>query len=583
MIATCSNCSAQFQFDNSYVKPKGTKVRCARCHEVFTVFPEQEGKEENSGMNFLLDDDFSSDQPASEKTKQDDFDFSLDSDLDDFGADKFDVDIDTEKNFSSAEPSSSPKAGQDDFDFSLDSDLDDFGADKFDMDIQTEKKAPNPDSSSKTTDLFSLDKDFEESSLQGLTSESDADLDIFSDTKGSEKSKDADSFEVDLDFGEAEETNWDDFDVDIKEDLPSVASKDVDDLDFLYEDSGESAQPKRPQKMPGLAPATPKSSSGSSDQELGEFDLDNLTMEASPPIGSLNTAKSSAAPSRLESAGLPFQTPSKADPFEGGVGAGFAKSVPGVPKATAPHAAQAAAQKKQEPADADSGTAIEGIQVKASEGAAKTPLFGQLPAAAAPKKPKLNLKKSLLSLFLFLLIATVLYCGLYFAQKSKWIALPVELVMPIELEDIPFINILFPAQKVEDIPDPGDLHIRTLNVELKFVANERLGRLLVLSGKVKNAYPHPRKHIRLRAKLFVGTETIRTRTVYAGNTIPDEKLAQWPITEIEKELNKPAGDRNSNENVAKGSDLHFMFVFGDLPANLSGYEINVISSQQAGR
>lgn len=545
MIATCSSCSAQFQFDDSYIKPQGTKVRCARCHEVFTVYPEQEGKKENPEMNFLLDDDFSSDQSASKKSKEDDFDFSLDSDLDDFGADKFDMDIDTGT------------------------------------------KTSKSDSSSKKADPFSFDDDFEGSSLLGVTSESNADLDMDLDMvsggKDADTSKDADSFEVDLDFGEAEETNWDDFDVDIQEDLPSVAPKDTDDLDFLYEDSEETAQPKRAQKMPGLAPTPPKADAEHSDQELGEFDLNNLTMEASDPIAALNVAKSPVSPSRAASTEFPSQRTHQADPFDGGVGAGFAKAIPGVPKATPPQAAQASAQKKKEPVDADSGAAIEGIQVKPSEGMTKTPLFGKLPSSSTPKRSKANLKKSFLSLFLFLLIATVLYCGLYFAQKNKWIDLPIELVMPIQLEDIPLINILFPAQKVEDIPDPGDLHIRTLNVELKFVANERLGRLLVLSGKVKNAYPHPRKHIRLRAKLFVGADTIRTRTVYAGNTIPDEKLAQWPITEIEKELNKPAGDRNSNENVAKGSDLHFMFVFGDLPANLSGYEINVISSQQAGR
>ena len=40
MVIECSSCHARFKLADDKVKESGTKVRCTKCREVFTVFPE---------------------------------------------------------------------------------------------------------------------------------------------------------------------------------------------------------------------------------------------------------------------------------------------------------------------------------------------------------------------------------------------------------------------------------------------------------------------------------------------------------------------------------------------------------------
>ncbi|MFP4420888.1 MAG: adenylate/guanylate cyclase domain-containing protein [Desulfococcaceae bacterium] len=44
MIISCDECGTTFELDRKYVKPGGTKVRCARCKSVFRVYPEGDGE-----------------------------------------------------------------------------------------------------------------------------------------------------------------------------------------------------------------------------------------------------------------------------------------------------------------------------------------------------------------------------------------------------------------------------------------------------------------------------------------------------------------------------------------------------------
>lgn len=41
MVIQCSHCQAKFKLADDKLKPEGTKVRCSKCKEVFTVFPEE--------------------------------------------------------------------------------------------------------------------------------------------------------------------------------------------------------------------------------------------------------------------------------------------------------------------------------------------------------------------------------------------------------------------------------------------------------------------------------------------------------------------------------------------------------------
>lgn len=52
MIIQCNECKAKFKLDDSKVKPEGVKVKCKKCGNVFSVFPE---KEEEKGQEIIFD------------------------------------------------------------------------------------------------------------------------------------------------------------------------------------------------------------------------------------------------------------------------------------------------------------------------------------------------------------------------------------------------------------------------------------------------------------------------------------------------------------------------------------------------
>ena len=39
MIIPCEACQSTFQLDQSLVKPTGSKVRCSKCQDIFTIYP----------------------------------------------------------------------------------------------------------------------------------------------------------------------------------------------------------------------------------------------------------------------------------------------------------------------------------------------------------------------------------------------------------------------------------------------------------------------------------------------------------------------------------------------------------------
>jgi predicted Zn finger-like uncharacterized protein len=39
VVIECAHCQARFKLADDKLKPEGTKVRCSKCKEIFTVFP----------------------------------------------------------------------------------------------------------------------------------------------------------------------------------------------------------------------------------------------------------------------------------------------------------------------------------------------------------------------------------------------------------------------------------------------------------------------------------------------------------------------------------------------------------------
>lgn len=128
--------------------------------------------------------------------------------------------------------------------------------------------------------------------------------------------------------------------------------------------------------------------------------------------------------------------------------------------------------------------------------------------------------------------------------------------------------------------DPGNLQMTTFDINSRFVDSQVLGRIFVITGKVKNGYDHPRGFVQLNGKLFTkGKKLSSTQAVYAGNLISDMDLINLSAEELNKRLNNRFGNNRMNSRVQPGKSLPFMVVFSQLPEDqLEEFTIEVDTS-----
>ena len=145
--------------------------------------------------------------------------------------------------------------------------------------------------------------------------------------------------------------------------------------------------------------------------------------------------------------------------------------------------------------------------------------------------------------------------------------------------NIPFISDLVkPA--VQD--EAGNLKIIPSDITDKFIDNSNVGKLFIISGKVKNEYSGARSFIRVTGKLYAKERVLsKTATVCCGNVLSDQDLSNMDMNSINKRLLNTLGDNKSNVNVKPGKLLPFMIVFPNIPDNITEYTVEVKGSSSA--
>jgi predicted Zn finger-like uncharacterized protein len=184
------------------------------------------------------------------------------------------------------------------------------------------------------------------------------------------------------------------------------------------------------------------------------------------------------------------------------------------------------------------------------------------PAGPAPVPKKRGTSKLLIAVLIIVLILGGGYCA-YVLLDGMGIRIPY-------LSDY-----LKPEAN-----DPGNLQMTTFDINSRFVDSQTLGRIFVITGKVKNGYDHPRGFVQLTGKLFTkGKKLSSSQTVYAGNLISDMDLVNLNADELKKRLNNRFGNNRINSRVQPGKSLPFMVVFAGLPeAQLEEFTIEVDTS-----
>ena len=181
------------------------------------------------------------------------------------------------------------------------------------------------------------------------------------------------------------------------------------------------------------------------------------------------------------------------------------------------------------------------------------------------------------ALFVLVLLVAV-GAGAIFA--AQYLGIDIPYLDKLKGVKIPYVSDLL-GPKFEDA---GNLKIaiNEKDVNGRFVTNEKLGALYVVSGKVKNDYDDPRSSIRVTGKIYSkGRKLELEKTVYAGNVLSDDVLGAIDQAGIDQKLQNRFGQERKNVDVKKGATVPFMIVFTNLPKNPDEYTVEVADSQKA--
>ncbi len=554
MIITCQECNSSFNLNESLLKPTGSKVRCSKCHKVFTAYPHTPPEEPETPPEILPDIEgvpVTKDVPGPDELDLSDMDKLFaeeeDSEIEDITDQAVeDLDLDLEPDLEPEADTPSLSVGPDEPDELDLSDMDKFFAEEnfsededitdeaiedldldFDLDFEPETDTATEDIEAEEKpdelDLSDMDKFFAEEKASEAEAIEDLDLDLGLDLEP-EAEKPTGEMARELEPDEPDELDLSDIEEILDLEEPEAEEKKVPD-DIVLELDMETE------------PELEKVPEASEPDELEEIDL--LDIEKMLEIEPAPDTPADVQPEDLV--------------LESDLGEEMAdlvlpKDFPGVDadepdKITEPD--------EFEFQDADEEDLLD------EEIAEIQPALDQAGPAA---------KKGISKPIFALLIIAILAGGLY----GTYVLLD---YMNIE---IPFVSDYFKPK----VSDPaGNLKIETIDIDSKFVANAKTGKLFVITGRIKNGYSSSRRSVRIKGKLYTkGKIVAKTETVFCGNVLSDMELSNMAFAAIKKRLSNSPGDNKSNTGIQPGKELPFMIVFPDLPDNLEEFAVEVVGS-----
>lgn len=148
---------------------------------------------------------------------------------------------------------------------------------------------------------------------------------------------------------------------------------------------------------------------------------------------------------------------------------------------------------------------------------------------------------------------------------------------PFNIE-IPFVSDFLGSKADEK----GNLKITPVADSIKGdYVDTKFGTLFVIKGNAKNDYKNPRSYIRVVGKLYAkGKKLSKTETVFCGNIIPEQDIADLEPAVLKKRLQNRSGDKKSNVKVKPGSTIPFMIIYENPSLDLDEFTVEAEGSMK---
>lgn len=556
MIVQCEACQTRFRLADEKVKPGGTKVRCSKCKEIFTVIPpahEPEPVEESVDFDSFNMEDVSEESPETDdapaKDSQEDEtspapvpepeDPEISSDNVDFSG--LEAEMGSEKNngeelaedFSFAD-TSEPAEEQTEAESTSDFQDGEFGADTKDGQDQPDFEAA-----------------FAETDESAPSESMEFDFDDGTETENAETGS------LELDSSNEDEQGPSEFSFDDESEAPATAapgeeevpgefSFDEDDnaaFSFDEEDDASAATGSGDEfsfdeESPFEDEPAPDWGEGAA-QDGDSFDFEEPQFDADPEPAK----KSSGDEGGLQFGEIDFATEDDDSP-PGAIDEDFTN-------------ATMETQSEQE-------------SFTQQEHAPPSPPRNDddqkpLPAPPPPKKSSLSRIVVLLVLLLVILGGAAAFL---FMQGSVNLNMITE-YLPFLKEYIGETQQLSPADSIDiEISDSS------------YVNNAQTGQMLVIQGRATNKHPGSRSSITIKGVLLDAKgRSLLQQTVFCGNPLSADDLESLSFKQIEEAMNNEFGAGLSNMNISSGTSIPFTIVFRNLPDGIANINVEVVDSK----
>jgi pilus assembly protein FimV len=586
MIVTCEACFTSFNVNDELIKPSGSKVRCSKCHKVFTAYPP-------------IPEDITPPQPTELSDKSTEFSLApplfgkIFKDIDEFDFSELDkllqednkakpeipfpspqADRPPELLLSSSDPSE-PLSYSEASDKQMESDLSDISLDMPEIKdwqdepgsdfetpvlMETEPSDDLSDKADETLEQALSEISFDESF--GGAEDQPAGVNVESEIAVASSDPESQEFSL-VDFEKSLEMEFTDISLISATESESPADQ----------KTGASETVIGPDHKPEEAVFSEDTRIGFNDIEaLDMTDIEGLVEKQEVSTDALNDDAESFQ--RIDAAVVPPPTISTGteqplqmddhylefDELQLDMDDSKSATLQEVKESFKPHSPEIPAP-PSDPSPIPKPFSLEAASEDKEKAASiDAEIEEELEDTISPA-PKKGMSPAILIAIILAVIAAIGYGG-YILLNSMGVS-------------IPFISQQAPSKG----SDPGNLSIKSFDISSKFIDNDKIGKLFVISGKVKNEYPMARGSIQISGKIYTKDKALaKTETVFCGNILSDTDLSKADLATLQQRLQNRSGDNRINQKVAPGAAIPFMIVFSNLPANLEEFTTEVINS-----
>ena len=119
------------------------------------------------------------------------------------------------------------------------------------------------------------------------------------------------------------------------------------------------------------------------------------------------------------------------------------------------------------------------------------------------------------------------------------------------------------------------------DVRQYYVNNEKMGKILVIEGRVVNEFPQPVSMITVEAVLYgQNQKVIASNRQTAGNRLTPLQLSVLDKEAMASRLADPEKEQGANVTLLPGASAPFMVVFDSPPNDVSEFYVAIVDAQK---